>query len=160
MAVIFTSLRYFSVYSFEYQIGGNENWVVPPAIDTRIYVDWALENRFQVGDRARDQFKHKEIRDLPFPSISWVFIIFFCEGFKHRKDSVMKVRVEDYKKCNSRHPNFFSNTVHHLNHPASSYFISGVSGHCEKGQRMIIIKVISTDQETNPSLQLFLLQEC
>jgi len=50
----------------------------PPAIDTRIYVDWALENRFQVGDTARDQFKHKEIRDLPLPSISWVFIIFFC----------------------------------------------------------------------------------
>ncbi|KAJ6970960.1 hypothetical protein NC653_035280 [Populus alba x Populus x berolinensis] len=93
MAVIFTSLRYLSVYSFEYQIDGNENWVVPPAIDTRIYVDWALENRFQVGDTA---------------------------SFKHRKDSVMKVRVEDYKKCNSRHPNFFSNTVHHLNHPASS----------------------------------------
>ncbi|KAL3570084.1 hypothetical protein D5086_027333 [Populus alba] len=120
MAVIFTSLRYLSVYSFEYQIDGNENWVVPPAIDTRIYVDWALENRFQVGDTASDQFKHKEIRDLPLASISWVFIIFFCEGFKHRKDSVMKVRVEDYKKCNSRHPNFFSNTVHHLNHPASS----------------------------------------
>ncbi|KAL9375686.1 hypothetical protein Peur_032565 [Populus x canadensis] len=52
----------------------------------------------------------------------------------------MKVRVEDYKKCHSRHPNFFSNTVYHLNYPASSYFISGVSGHCEKGQRMIIIK--------------------
>ncbi|KAL9338274.1 hypothetical protein Peur_070043 [Populus x canadensis] len=50
LAVIFTSLRYLSVYSFEYQIGGNENWVVPPAIDTRIYVDWALGNRFQVGD--------------------------------------------------------------------------------------------------------------
>ncbi|KAG6737145.1 hypothetical protein POTOM_059860 [Populus tomentosa] len=116
------------MYSFEYQIGGNENWVVPPAIDTRIYVDWALENRFQVGDTARDQFKHKEIRGLPLPSTSWVFIIFFCEGFKHRKDSVMKVRVEDYKKCNSRHPNFFSNTVHHLNHPASASL--SVPGKC------------------------------
>lgn len=82
MAVIFTSLRYLSVYSFEYQIDGNENWVVPPAIDTRIYVDWALENRFQVGDTARDQFKHKEIRDLPLPSISWVFIIFFLRRFQ------------------------------------------------------------------------------
>ncbi|KAI5563191.1 hypothetical protein BDE02_15G100100 [Populus trichocarpa] len=113
MAVIFTSLRYLSVYSFEYQIGGNENLVVPPPL-------------------------------IP----------------ESTKDSVMKVRAEDYKKRNSRHPNFFSNTVHHLNHPASSYFISGVSGHCEKGQRMIIIKVISTDQETNSNLQLFLLQEC
>ncbi|KAI9381492.1 hypothetical protein POPTR_015G113300v4 [Populus trichocarpa] len=133
LAVIFTSLRYLSVYSFEYQIGGNENWVVPPAIDTRIYVDWALGNRFQVGDTF---------------------------SFNFLGDSVMKVRVEDCKKCHSRHPNFFSNTVYYLNYPASSYFISGVSGHCEKGQRMIIIKVISTDQETNSSLQLFLLQEC
>lgn len=63
----------------------------------------------------------------------------------------MEVSVEDYKKCNSSHPNFFSNTgntVYHLNHSGYFYFMSGVSGHCERGQRMII-KVISSDQETN-----------
>ncbi|CAK7328199.1 unnamed protein product [Dovyalis caffra] len=124
LMTLFFSLQYSSVFSFEYEIGGKEGWVVPPANDTRIYNDWASENRFQVGDTVR---------------------------FKYRKDSVMEVSVEDYKKCNSSHPNFFSNTgntVYHLNHTGPYYFISGVSGHCEKGQRMII-KVISTDQETN-----------
>ena len=63
----------------------------------------------------------------------------------------MEVSVEDYKKCNSSHPNFFSNTgndVYHLNRSGSFYFMSGVSGHCEKGQRMIV-KVVSSDQETD-----------
>ncbi|KAH8486520.1 hypothetical protein H0E87_025505 [Populus deltoides] len=118
LAVIFTSLRYLSVYSFEYQIGGNENWVVPPAIDIRIYVDWALGNRFQVGDTF---------------SFNFLGVHLFLRRFQVKEG---------------------------FRHEASSYFISGVSGHCEKGQRMIIIRVISTDQETNSSLQLFLLQEC
>ncbi|XP_011045240.1 PREDICTED: mavicyanin [Populus euphratica] len=124
LMTILSSLQYLSVSSFEYEIGANEGWVVPPANDTRIYNDWASENRFQVDDTIR---------------------------FKYRKDSVMEVSVEDYKKCNSSHPNFFSNTgntVYHLNHSGYFYFISGVSGHCERGQRMII-KVISSDQETN-----------
>ncbi|KAF9666310.1 hypothetical protein SADUNF_Sadunf16G0216300 [Salix dunnii] len=123
LMTILSSLQFLSVSSFEYQIGGNEGWVVPPANDTRIYNDWASENRFQVGDTVR---------------------------FRYRKDSVMEVSVEDYKKCNSSHPNFFSNTgndVYHLNRSGSFYFMSGVSGHCEKGQRMIV-KVVSSDQET------------
>lgn len=94
---------------------------------------------------------HTKKWNLPFPSISLVFITISCAGFKYRKDSVMEVSVEDYKKCNSSHPNFFSNTgntVYHLNHSGYFYFMSGVSGHCERGQRMII-KVISSDQETN-----------
>ena len=62
-------------------------------------------------------------------------------GFRYGKDSVMEVTEEDYKKCNSSHPNFFSNTgntVLKLDHTGPFYFISGVFGHCEKGQRMII----------------------
>ncbi|KAJ6776851.1 EARLY NODULIN-LIKE PROTEIN 21 [Salix koriyanagi] len=124
LMTILSSLQFLSVSSFEYQIGGNEGWVVPPANDTGIYNDWASENRFQVGDTVR---------------------------FRYRKDSVMEVSVEDYKKCNSSHPNFFSNTgndVVHLNRSGSFYFMSGVSGHCEKGQRMIV-KVVSSDQEND-----------
>ncbi|XP_050234387.1 early nodulin-like protein 21 [Mercurialis annua] len=122
---IFFSLHCFSVSSFEYQVGGDKGWVVPPN-DTGIYNDWASENRFLVGDSIR---------------------------FKYRKDSVMLVMEEEYKKCNSSKPNFFSNTgntVYKLDHSGPYYFISGVSGHCQKGQKMIV-KVIGAEEGDDPS---------
>lgn len=71
------------------------------------------------------------------------FVLFLLggPGFRYGKDSVMEVTEEDYKKCNSSHPNFFSNTgntVFKLDHTGPFYFISGVFGHCQKGQRMIV----------------------
>ncbi|CAI0457176.1 unnamed protein product [Linum tenue] len=113
-----------TVTSFEYQVGGAKGWVVPPSNDTRIYNDWASENRFLIGDTV-------------------------ILGFRYKKDSVMEVSMEDYKNCNSSHPSYFSNTgdtVYELDHSGPYYFISGVSGHCGKGQRMII-KVLTTDQD-------------
>ncbi|KDP46361.1 hypothetical protein JCGZ_10201 [Jatropha curcas] len=119
---IFSSLHYFSVFSFEFKVGGNRGWVIPPENDTKIYNDWASENRFQIGDTVR---------------------------FRYEKDSVLKVTEEEYKKCNSSHPSFFSdtgNTVYKFEHAGPFYFISGVSGHCEKGQR-IIIKVMAHEED-------------
>lgn len=74
------------------------------------------------------------------------------EGFKYSKDSVMEVTEEDYKKCNSSRPNFFSNTgntVFKLDHYRPFYFISGVSGHCERGQHLII--KVKTPADHSPS---------
>ncbi|PRQ54098.1 putative cupredoxin [Rosa chinensis] len=122
--VIFISLGNSLVFSaFEFQVGGTQGWIVPPTNDSKVYNDWASENRFQIGNAIR---------------------------FKYKKDSVMEVTEEDYKKCNSSHPNFFSNngnTVYRFDHSGSFYFISGAAGHCEKGQRMIV-KVMSTDEES------------
>lgn len=62
-------------------------------------------------------------------------------GFRHRKDSEMEVKKGDYKECNSSRPNFFSNTgntVYTLDRTGFFYFISGLTGHCEVGQRMIV----------------------
>ncbi|PON44058.1 Phytocyanin domain containing protein [Parasponia andersonii] len=112
--ILFFSLQSFSVVSFEFQVGGTNGWVIPPSNDTKVYNDWASDNRFQLGDTIR---------------------------FRYGKDSVMEVTEEDYKKCNSSHPNFFSNTgntVFKLNHTGPFYFISGAFEHCQKGQRMII----------------------
>ncbi|KAI5322466.1 hypothetical protein L3X38_031538 [Prunus dulcis] len=56
----------------------------------------------------------------------------------------MVVTKDGYEKCHSAHPIFFSNngvTVFTLDRrPGLFYFISGVSGHCERGQK--IIKVL------------------
>ncbi|ONI17964.1 hypothetical protein PRUPE_3G188300 [Prunus persica] len=53
----------------------------------------------------------------------------------------MVVTKDEYEKCHSAHPIFFSNngvTTFTLHRPGLFYFISGVSGHCERGQKMII----------------------
>lgn len=70
--------------------------------------------------------------------------------FKYEKDSVLEVTEEEYKKCRAAHPSFFSNngnTYFKLDRPGFFYFISGVMGHCERGQRLII-KVL--EPETPP----------
>ncbi|KAG5408452.1 hypothetical protein IGI04_004771 [Brassica rapa subsp. trilocularis] len=73
--------------------------------------------------------------------------------FKYKKDSVMQVTKEGYKQCNSSHPRFYSNTGKTrfmFDHSVPYYFISGTSGHCEKGQKMIV-EVISNDRTTTSS---------
>lgn len=144
----FSSLHFLSVHSFEFQVGGIHGWVVPAANDSKNYNDWASENRFQVGDTIREY----TMQPMHSTLIHRCFLILMCvcSGFKYKKDSVMEVTNEDYKRCNSTHPNFFSNTgdsVFRLDHSGAFYFISGVSGHCEKGQRMII-KVMFYDDSS------------
>lgn len=76
-----------------------------------------------------------------------------CAVFKYKKDSVMVVSEDGYKKCNATHPLFFSNTGKSkvvLDHPGLYYFISGATGHCEKGQKMII-KVMGLEPDSSPA---------
>ncbi|XP_004489562.1 early nodulin-like protein 21 [Cicer arietinum] len=102
------------VDSYDLLVGGPKGWVVPPSNDTDLYNNWASNNRFHVGDSIH---------------------------FKYKKDSVMEVGKENYNDCNATQPTFFSNngnTEFKLNHSGTFYFISGASGHCEKGQKMIV----------------------
>ncbi|KAL1291889.1 hypothetical protein AAHE18_20G232800 [Arachis hypogaea] len=118
---IFLGFQY--VASLEFDVGGPKGWVVPPSNDTNIYNIWASHNRFQVGDSIR---------------------------FRYRKDSVMEVGEEDYKRCNSTHPTFFSNignTEFKFQHSGTFYFISGATGHCEKGQKMAIRVLVPDDHD-------------
>ncbi|KAJ9174097.1 hypothetical protein P3X46_017162 [Hevea brasiliensis] len=122
------SFLFSSVISTEFLVGGhNGSWVVPNSKkDDQIYNHWASKNRFKVNDTLH--FKYK------------------------KKDSVMVVSEEDYKKCRSAHPFFFSNngeTLFILDRPGLFYFMSGVSGHCQKGQKMII-KVKAFKPESPP----------
>jgi hypothetical protein len=51
------------------------------------------------------------------------------------------VSEEEYEKCHSAHPLFFSNDgdgVFKLDRPGLFYFISGAAGHCERGQKMVV----------------------
>ncbi|KAF0891076.1 hypothetical protein E2562_005160 [Oryza meyeriana var. granulata] len=103
-----------------FEVGGEHGWAVPPANEAGVYNEWASKNRFLVGDSVH---------------------------FKYAKDSVMVVTEDDYNKCRASHPIFFSNngdTEVRLDRQGLFYFISGVAGHCERGQR-IVIKVIGHD---------------
>jgi hypothetical protein len=76
--------------------------------------------------------------------------------FKYKKDSVMVVTEGDYNNCRASHPIFFSNngdTEVELDRPGLFYFISGVAGHCERGQRMVV-KAIGKGGAPPPSSPL------
>ncbi|CAL8159140.1 unnamed protein product [Prunus armeniaca] len=99
----------------KFEVGGKNGWEVPKSKnDQQMYNQWASDNRFKVDDTLH---------------------------FNYTKDSVLVVTKDEYEKCHSAHPIFFSNngvTVFTLDRPGLFYFISGVSGHCERGQKMII----------------------
>nr|CAB3450614.1 unnamed protein product [Digitaria exilis] len=77
--------------------------------------------------------------------------------FKNEKqdDSVMVGTEDDYNNCRVTHPVFFSNngdTEVELDRPGLFYFISGVAGYCERGQRMAV-KVIGQGPSSPPPAQ-------
>ncbi|XP_047312860.1 mavicyanin-like [Impatiens glandulifera] len=109
--------------SFDFEVGDETGWIVPLQNDTKFYNNWASENRFLVHDTLR---------------------------FRYKKDSVMDVTEKEYKNCNSTRPISFSNTgntVIELGHSGLFYFISGASGHCQRGQKMIV-KVMSEQDDS------------
>ncbi|KAJ8772184.1 hypothetical protein K2173_027361 [Erythroxylum novogranatense] len=125
--IILSSLLIYSVRSTEFLVGGEDGWTAPESKnDHDMYNEWASRNRFKVDDTVL---------------------------FKYNKDSVMVVNSEEeYQKCESDHPLFFFNdgqTIFKLDRPGFFYFVSGVTGHCQKGQRMII-KVLEIQIPTPP----------
>ncbi|XP_022137490.1 mavicyanin-like [Momordica charantia] len=108
------SFHFFSAKSTDFLVGDEDGWAVPNPKEADRYNKWASHNRFNVDDTVH---------------------------FKYEKDSVMEVTEEEYKQCLSSKPLFYDNngdTVVGLDRAGLFYFISGVSGHCQKGLRMII----------------------
>ena len=61
--------------------------------------------------------------------------------FKYANDSVFLVNHDDYKMCSTATPlSRFTDgdTKFKFDRPGFFYFVSGVPGHCEAGQRMIV----------------------
>ncbi|CAK9148874.1 unnamed protein product [Ilex paraguariensis] len=113
------------VSSFQFQVGGERGWEKPTTNETETYNHWASKNRFHVGDTIY---------------------------FKYQRDSVLVVNSTGYRYCISSNPIFKfedGNTVFQLDHSGFFYFISGQSGHCKAGQKLIIDVI--HDTETSPS---------
>ncbi|XP_022851102.1 early nodulin-like protein 1 [Olea europaea var. sylvestris] len=101
----------------DHLIGGKSDaWKVPSSESDSLN-HWAEKTRFQVGD-----------------SLVWKF-----DG---SKDSVLQVAKRDYVTCNTSSPletYTDGNTKVKLERSGPYYFISGAEGHCEKGQKVIVV---------------------
>lgn len=79
LLTIFSSLQRSTVSSFEFQVGEVKGWVVPHANDSKLYNDWASENRFKVGDSIR-KYSHTH-RRIDALNIFLKFFIWFWVWF-------------------------------------------------------------------------------
>jgi len=158
---IFVCFYVFSLVSCtEFEAGGENGWIIPQSSNqSDIFNQWASKNRFKVGDTIRKFFFcfYYEFMIIVMHILS--FVLIWWKGFKYKKDSVLVVTEDEYKKCQTTKPELYSNhddTVFKLDRPGLFYFISGVSGHCEQGQKMIIkvMEVESTPQSPPPSSSL------
>ncbi|XP_073025553.1 early nodulin-like protein 21 [Primulina eburnea] len=114
------------VLSFEFEVGEEGGWKIPTGKEPETYNDWAAQNRFQIGDTLH---------------------------FKYQNDSVLVVSSADYLNCNTANPiSKFEDgsSVFQFDRSGFFYFISGQTGHCKSGQRLII-RVMHPSEIGTPS---------
>ncbi|KAL9400445.1 hypothetical protein Peur_009406 [Populus x canadensis] len=96
--------------------GKTDAWKIPSSESDSLN-KWAEKARFLVGD-----------------SLAWKY-----DG---QKDSVLQVTKEAYASCNTTSPieeYKDGNTKVKLDRSGPFYFISGAEGHCEKGQKFVVV---------------------
>ncbi|KAL6012175.1 hypothetical protein ACLOJK_002653 [Asimina triloba] len=101
----------------EFLVGGKPNSWQMPSLPSNSLNQWAEANRFHVGD-----------------SLVW--------KFDNEKDSVLVVTEENYRTCNTSNPvaaHKAGNVVMELDRSGPFYFISGVKGRCDKGEKLIVV---------------------
>ncbi|XP_074277986.1 early nodulin-like protein 5 [Silene latifolia] len=114
--------------STEFMVGDSKGWNVPSSKEPNTYNQWAEKKRFKVNDTLE---------------------------FEYKKDSVMEVSESEYEKCRPTAPLYFSNSGHsvvELNRSGLFYFISGVTGHCERGQKMVVkvLDIVAPPSDQQP----------
>ncbi|KAJ0247399.1 Early nodulin-like protein 15 [Hirschfeldia incana] len=118
-----------SVNANEVTVGGKSgDWKIPPS-SSYSFNEWAQNARFKVGDT----------------------LVFSYEA---GKDSVLQVTREAYEKCNTTSPKASytdGNTKVKLEQPGPVYFISGKEGHCQKGQKLLLVVVSPRSSAFSPA---------
>ncbi|XVE53642.1 hypothetical protein DITRI_Ditri03aG0019400 [Diplodiscus trichospermus] len=108
----------------ELLVGGKPNaWKIPSSQSESLN-KWAGASRFQIGD-----------------SLVW--------NYDSTRDSVLQVSKTDYETCNTSSPiavHKDGNTKVKLEKSGPYYFISGAEGHCQKGQKLILVVMAARSQ--------------
>ncbi|KAM3266516.1 early nodulin-like protein 1 [Capsicum annuum] len=116
VAVLFLLMLNFTE-AREYLVGGKtDSWKIPSSESDSLN-RWAEKSRFLVGD----------------------LLVWKYDG---KQDSVLEVSKRDYVTCNTTSPiavHNDGNTKIVLDHSGAYYFISGAKGHCEQGQKLIVV---------------------
>ncbi|MCL7027801.1 hypothetical protein MKW94_008538 [Papaver nudicaule] len=133
ISLVLVNLALFSSFSEakDFLVGGKSNgWEVPASPQSQPLNQWAQSSRFQLGD-----------------SLVW--------KYETGKDSVLQVTRENYLNCVSTKPiaeyKDGTNTKVVLNKSGPYYFISGAKGHCEKGQKLIVVVMAPRVEAPAPS---------
>ncbi|GJW21762.1 early nodulin-like protein 1 [Tanacetum coccineum] len=127
-AIMFFVLMQANVFAYQYQVGNLQSWNVPTSEDPKVYANWPKKLTFRIGD-------------------SLLFL------YPPSEDSVIQVTKESYNTCNLKDPILFmndGNSLFNITTPGIFYFTSGVSGHCEKSQKLQIT-VFASDGSLPPS---------
>ncbi|XP_022150999.1 early nodulin-like protein 3 [Momordica charantia] len=114
----------------EFQVGGSKGfWGVSSDSNAQSFNQWAETRRFQAGD-------------------SLVF------NYQAGQDSVLLVKQDDYKNCNTEAPiKHFSDghTIFKFEKSGPYYFISGNKDNCLKNQKLVVVVLADrTKQYSSP----------
>lgn len=113
LAVFFVA----GVSATEFRVGGKSGWSVPSGSGTESFNQWAERLRFHVGDTLLFKYTAKQ-------------------------DSVLVVTAQAFQTCNTTAPVAVyddGNTVFKFPKSGPFYFISGAEGHCDKGQKVVVV---------------------
>ncbi|KAE8733523.1 putative Polygalacturonase non-catalytic subunit AroGP3 precursor [Hibiscus syriacus] len=113
-SLVFISTVAVATASVQFKVGGDKGWTKPIGNNSEPYNEWASRNRFHVGDSLY---------------------------FKYNIDSVLVVNRTSYTDCSVANPTFKfkdGETVFEFDRYGLFYFISGESGHCKAGQKLIV----------------------
>ncbi|XP_020586464.1 early nodulin-like protein 1 [Phalaenopsis equestris] len=104
------------VIAFQYKVGDLDSWGIPPPSLPNLYAHWVLNHHFHMGD-------------------SLLFL------YPPSQDNVVQVTERAFNACNVTDPILKmedGNSIFNLSTPGTFYFTSGVSGHCDKRQKLQI----------------------
>ncbi|KAI3879987.1 hypothetical protein MKX03_020395 [Papaver bracteatum] len=116
-SLVLLSVIFSSTEAVDILVGGKPNsWKVPSSVSDSLN-KWAGSTRFNIGD-----------------SLVW--------KFDAQKDSVLRVGREDYVNCNVTKPiaEYKNGSAKiELDQSGPFYFVSGIKGNCERGQKLVVV---------------------
>ncbi|KAG7573179.1 Phytocyanin domain [Arabidopsis suecica] len=131
MGLLIVALSLFSVVRATsiYEVGDSNGWTTTVGVD--YYKTWSSSKTFYVGD---------------------VLIFQYNKTFHN----LMEVSFQDFESCNPNSPLTTYQSQYEpviLNRTGHYYFICGVPGHCESGQKLDVLVMPASLENTTPIIQ-------